>query len=107
MAFKRFTTSTIQNCWSHTGVLSISIKRQIEEARLLVEVDEITTLLHQLSMLSSDSEVGDMMNAHEYLNHEMEFDLNNPYEPTDEEFLDMSSSGHQEIDVDEVMVDVL
>ena len=29
------------------------------------------------------------MNAHEYLNYKMEFDLNNPYEPTDEEFLDM------------------
>ena len=47
------------------------------------------------------------MNAHEYLNYEMEFDLNNPYEPTDEEFLDMHSSYHQEIDVDEVMVDVV
>jgi hypothetical protein len=81
------TTSTIQNCWRHMCVLSISIERQIEEpSRLLVEVDEIATLLHQLTMLSTDSEVGDMMNAHEYLNHEMDFDLNNPYEHTDEEF---------------------
>ena len=49
-----------------------------------------------------------MMNAHEYLNYEMEFDLNNPYEPTtDEEFLDMYSSEHQKIDVDEVMIDVV
>ena len=32
------------------------------------------------------------MNAHEYLSYEMEFDLNNPYEPTDKEFLDMCSS---------------
>ena len=47
------------------------------------------------------------MNAHEYLNYEMEFDLNNPYEPTDEEFLDMYSSEYQEIDVDEVMIDVV
>jgi hypothetical protein len=31
------TTSTIQNCWRHTCVLSIFIERQIEEARLLVE----------------------------------------------------------------------
>jgi hypothetical protein len=51
--------------------------------------------------------VGDVMNAHEYLNYEMEFDFNNPYEPTNEEFLDMYSSKHQEIDVDEVMVDVI
>ena len=81
------TTLTIQNCWRHTCVLSISIERQIEEARFLVEVDEIATLLHQLTLLSSYSELGDMMNAHEYLNYEMEFDLNNPYEPTNEEFL--------------------
>ena len=47
------------------------------------------------------------MNAHAYLNYEMEFDLNNPYEPTDEEFLDMYSSKRQEIDIDEVMVDVV
>jgi hypothetical protein len=74
------------------GVLSISIEKEIEEARRLVEVDEVATLLHQLMLLSSDSEVSDVMNAHEYLNYEMEFDLNNPYEPTDEEFLDMYSS---------------
>ena len=48
------------------------------------------------------------MNAHEYLNYEMKFDLNNPYEPTDvEEFLDMYSSQHQEVHVDEVMVIVV
>ena len=33
-----------------------------------------------------------MVNAHEYLNYEMEFDLNSPFEPTNEEFLDMYSS---------------
>jgi len=32
------------------------------------------------------------MEAHEYLNYELEFDLNNPYEPTNEEFLDMLPS---------------
>ena len=74
------------------GVLSISFEREIKKARHLIEVDEVATLLHQLTLLSSDSEVDDVMNAHEYLNCEMEFDLNNPYEPTDEEFLDMYSS---------------
>jgi hypothetical protein len=54
------TTSTIQNCWRHTGVLSIFIERQIEEARFLVDIDEIATLLHQLTLLSSNSEVGDV-----------------------------------------------
>ena len=53
---------------------------------------EVATLLHQLMLLSSDSEVHDVMNALEYLNNEMEFDLNNPYEPTNEKFLDMYSS---------------
>ena len=37
------------------------------------------------------------MEAHEYLNYELEFDLNNPYEFTDEEFLDMLPSNQQEL----------
>jgi hypothetical protein len=86
---------------------SISIERGIEEARRLVEVDEVATPLHQLMLLSSYSEVGDVMNACEYLSYEVGLDLNNPYDPTDEEFLDMYSSEHQEIDVDEVIVDVI
>jgi hypothetical protein len=73
----------------------------------LVEVDEVATPLHQLMLLSSYNEVGDVMNACEYLSYEVGLDLNNPYDPTDEEFLDMYSSEHQEIDVDEVIVDVL
>jgi hypothetical protein len=52
------TTSTIQNCWRHTGVLSISIAKEIEEARRLVEVNEVVTLLHQLTLLSSNSYIG-------------------------------------------------
>jgi hypothetical protein len=68
------------------------LRGEIEEGRRLVEVDEVATLLHQPTLLSYDSEVGDMMNAHEYPNYEMGFDLNNPYEPTDDEFLDMCSS---------------
>ena len=53
----------------------------------MVEVDEDATLLVvKMTLLSSNSEVGDVMNARKYLNYEMEFDLNNPYEPTDEEY---------------------
>jgi hypothetical protein len=78
------------------GCLSISIEREIKVARRLVEarieVDEVVALLHQLTLLSFDSEVGDMMNAHKCLNYEMEFGVNIPYEPTNEEFLDMYSS---------------
>ena len=49
--------------------------REIKEARRLVEVDKVATLLHQLTLLSSDSEVGDVVNAHEYLNYEMKLTL--------------------------------
>ena len=86
------TTSTIQIYWRHTGVLLISIERELMEARRLINVDEVATLLHQLTLLSFDSEVGDVMNAHEYLNYDIKFNLNNPYELTIEEFLDMYSS---------------
>ena len=92
ITFIPYSLRPIQNCWRHTGVLLISIEREIEEARRLVEVDDVATLLHQLTLLSFNSEVGDVMNAHEHLNYEMDFDLNKPYEPTDEEFLDMYSS---------------
>ena len=80
---------------------------EIEEARRLIEIDEVATLLHQLMLLSFDIEVGDVMNAHEYLNYEMKFDLNNPYEPTDEELRICIPHNHQKIDVDEVKVDVV
>ena len=107
ITFIPYSLRTIQNYWRQTSVLSISIEREIEEAKRLVEFDEVATMLHQLTLLSFDSEVGDKMNAHEYLNYEMEFNLNNPYEPTDEEFLDIHSLQHQKIDVDEVKVDVV
>ena len=38
------------------GVFTISIERKIEEARRWVEVDEVATLLHQLTLLSFGSE---------------------------------------------------
>ena len=63
--------------------------------------------MQTLTFLSSDSEVGDVMGAHEHLNYETKFDLNSPYEHTDEEFLDTYSIWYQEIDVDEVMADVV
>jgi hypothetical protein len=43
-------------------------------------------------LLSSDSEVGDVMNVDEYRNYEMELDLKNPYEPTDEEYVFLVTS---------------
>ena len=87
------------------GNLLVLVEREIEETRCVKEVDEIATLLHQLTLLSSDIEESDAMEAHEYLNYELEFDFKNPYEFTDEEFLDMLPSDQQELDVDEVVVD--
>ena len=47
ITFIPYSLRTIQNCWRHTGVLLVSIEREIEEAGHLVEVDEVATLLHQ------------------------------------------------------------
>ena len=71
------------------GILLVLVEREIEETRRVKEVDEIATLLYQLTLMSSNTKESDAIEAHEYLNYELEIDLNNPYEPTDEEFLDM------------------
>ena len=97
-------TTTIQNCWRHTGILSNLIEREIEEVRHVREIDEVASLLHQLTLLSIDTKESEAMNANEYINYELEFDLNNPYKPTDEDILDMISSNHQDNDVDEVVI---
>ena len=57
----------------------------------------------RLSLLSSDLGDNDVMDAHEFINYEVDFDLNNPYEPTDEDFLDILPSEDLEIVADEVM----
>ena len=46
------------------------------------------------------------MNVQEYLNYELEFDLNNPYQPTDEQIIEMlpsqqQGSQHKDSDPDE------
>lgn len=84
----------IQNCWKHTYILSNLIERETEEARHGNEVDELAILFHQLTLLSSNIVVSDVIDAHEFINYELEFDLNNPYQPTDEDFLDMLPSEH-------------
>ena len=43
-------------------------------------------LLKQLALVSAKSEVGPITNAHEFINIQLEFDLNNPYIPTKEEY---------------------
>ena len=41
------------------------------------------------------------MDAYEFINYQVDFDLNNPYEPTEEDILDMLPSEGLEIVVDE------
>ena len=47
------------------------------------------------------------MNVQKYLNYELEFDLNNPYQPTNEQIIEMlpsqqQGSEHEDSDPDEV-----
>ena len=47
------------------------------------------------------------MDAHEFINFEVDFDLNNPYEPTKEDILDTLPSKDLEIVANEVMDDAV
>ena len=71
------------------------------------EVAEVGVLLKRLSLLSFDLGDNNVMDAHEFINYEVDFDLNNPYEPTYEEFLDILPSEDLEIVANEVMDDVV
>ena len=52
-------------------------------------MENITTVLEQLALVSKESECGPTMNAHEFIHYELEFDLNNPYIPNLEEIIGM------------------
>ena len=108
------TSSTIVNCWRLTGLLSVLVDRErdaIEKerfaARIASEIDEVGNLLYQLSLLSSHPEDSNVMDAQEFIIFEVDFDLNNSYEPTKEDILDMLPSEDLEIAIDEVMDDAV
>jgi hypothetical protein len=44
------------------------------------------------------------MDAHEFVYFEVDFDLNNPYQPTDEKIVQMLSSQHPIINEDEEVI---
>ena len=78
------------NCWIHRCLPSRFLtiweqRRQIVGDRKAQEtihkkkLEEITTLREQLALVSTESESGLIMYAHEFINYELEFDLNNPY----------------------------
>jgi hypothetical protein len=95
---------TIQNCWKHTGILSVLIGNGEEEGKCLKELDDVTNLLHQLTLLSSDIGISPTMDAHEFVHFELDFDLNNPYQPTNEEIVQMLSFQHPITDEDEEVI---
>jgi hypothetical protein len=88
------TPTTIQNCWRHTRILSVLVENEVLQEQQRKEIEEVATVLEQLSLISSETETPNM-NAQEYLNYELEFDLNNPYQPTDEEIIEMLPSQQQ------------
>ena len=67
--------------------------RETHEAIHRKELEEITTILEQLALVSKESESGPIINAHEFINYELEFDLKNPYTPTVEEIICMLDGG--------------
>jgi hypothetical protein len=86
--------TTIQNCWRHTRILSVLVENEVLQEQQRKEIEEVATVLEQLSLISSEIETPNM-NAQEYLNYELEFDLNNPYQPTNEEIIEMLPSQQQ------------
>ena len=64
------TPQTIQNCWIHTCVFSGLIESEREEARQFTEISEVAALLEQLTLLSSETEDDEVMDAQEFINFE-------------------------------------
>ena len=107
-----FNNRKLLEAYWHSIILSDRERDDLERerftSRIAAEVDEVGSLLHQLSLLSSDTEDNDVMDAHEFINYEVDFDLNNPYEPTEENILDvMLPSEDLEIVADEVIDDAV
>ena len=87
---------------------AITKVREAHEAIQMKELEEITTLLEQLALVSKESETGPTMNAHDFINYELKFYLNNPYTPTEEEIIGMLDEGGDAADnvqISDVIVD--
>lgn len=90
--------STIMNFWKYIHIVlvlfdhvkaeeAIMKDRKAKEAIHKKELEEVTTLLEQLASIFVESEIGSIMNAHEFINNELKFYLNNPYIPIEEEII--------------------
>ena len=101
----KVTPITIQNCWRHTRILLVLVENEVLQEQQRKEIEEVAAVLKQLSLISSEIETPNM-NVQEYLNYELEFDLNNPYQPTEEQIIEMlpsqqQGSEHEDSDPDE------
>ena len=53
--------------------------KEAHEAIEKKELEEVTTLLEQLALVSTRNKTGPTMNAQEFINYELGFDLDNPH----------------------------
>ena len=58
----------------------------------------LTTLLEHLALVYVESEIGPTMNAHEFINYELEVDLNNPYICIEDELISILDERGDAID---------
>ena len=87
----RFTQRTL--CCNMEAEETTMRDREAQEAIDEKELEDITTLLEQLALICEESESGPAMDAHEFINYELEFDLNNSYLPNEEDIIGMLDEG--------------
>ena len=87
------------------GILSVLVETEVLQEQQRKDVEEVAIVLEQLSLISSETKTPNM-NVQEYLNYELKLDLNNPYQPSDEQIIEMlpsqqQGSEHEDSNLDE------
>jgi len=83
----KVTSNVIYHCWRHNDLNGVSIPNPH------VELQELISLLEILSLATNSSSDGSSrMEAQEYVQYELDFVLNNPYEVTEEDVWDVLGS---------------
>ena len=84
-----------------------SWSRKRDATKFASKVDELRVFHYQLSLLAFDPRDCNVLNVHESINYQLEFDKSNFYEATQFDIIDMPPSEALEIVVDEVIDDVV
>jgi hypothetical protein len=63
-----------------------------------------TTILEQVALLFAGNKIKRTMDAHEFIDYELEFDLNNPYILIEEEIIGMLDEGGDVVDKEPIEV---